>query len=79
MIPWDLRQLFLFLGVIAGTVGMGLFSLAGIFSRERIVQTSDEPKISDCFRYLFKNKPLLLLVLSSVLGTVGGIADTFTQ
>lgn len=79
VIPWDLRQVFLFLGVIAGTVGMGLFSLAGIFSRERIVQTSDEPKISDCFRYLFKNKPLLLLVLSSVLGTVGGIADTFTQ
>lgn len=71
--------MFLFLGVLAGTVGMGLFSLAGVFSRERIVQTSDEPKISDCFRYLFKNKPLLLLVLSSVLGTVGGIADTFTQ
>ncbi len=27
VIPWDLRQVFLFLGVIAGTVGMGLFSL----------------------------------------------------
>lgn len=78
-VPWDLRQVFLFLGVVAGTVGMGLFSLAGIFSRERVVQSNDEPKLADCFRYLFKNKPLLLLVLSSVLSTVGGIADTFTQ
>ncbi len=58
---------------------MGLFSFAGLFTKERIIQDSDEPKLLDCFRYLFKNKPLLLLVASSVLGTVGGIAGTFTQ
>lgn len=79
MVPWDLRQVFLVLGIVAGTVGMGLFSLAGIFSRERVVQSNDEPKLLDCFRYLFKNKPLLLLVLASVIGTVGGIGDTFMQ
>ncbi len=79
LIPLDLRQVFLLLGIIAATLGMGLFSLAGLFTRERVVQTNDEPKLLDCFRYLFKNKPLLLLVLSSVIGTVGGIADTFTQ
>ncbi len=75
----DMASVFLILGIVAGTVGMGLFSLAGIFTKERIVQNSDEPKLFDCFRYLFKNKPLLLLVSSSVLGTVGGIADTFSQ
>ncbi len=75
----DMASVFLILGIIAGTVGMGLFSLAGIFTKERIIQDSDEPKVLDCFRYLFKNKPLLLLVSSSVLGTVGGIADTFSQ
>lgn len=75
----DMAEVFLVLGVIAGTVGMGLFSLAGIFTKERIIQNSDEPKVTDCFRYLFRNKPLLLVVLSSVLGTVEGIADTFSQ
>lgn len=79
IIPLTLSQVFLLLGVLAGVVGMGLFSLAGICTRERVVQNSEEPKLLDCFRYLFKNKPLLLLVLSSILGTVGGIADTFTQ
>ncbi|MBQ4626542.1 MAG: MFS transporter [Clostridia bacterium] len=78
-IGFDMAEIFLILGVIAGTVGMGLFSLAGIFTKERIIQNSDEPKVTDCFRYLFKNKPLLLLVTSSVLGTVEGITDTFLQ
>lgn len=78
-IPLQMNEVFLVLAILAGTVGMGLFSLAGFCTKERIVQTSQEPGIFDCFKYLFKNKPLLLLVTSSVLGTVGGIADTFTQ
>lgn len=75
----DMRQLFLIFGIVGGTLGMGLFSLAGIFTRERVVQTSKEPKISDCFKALFKNKPLILIVISNILGTVESIADTFTQ
>ena len=74
-----MRQLFLIFGIVGGTLGMGLFSLAGIFTRERVVQTSKEPKISDCFKALFKNKPLILIVISNILGTVESIADTFTQ
>lgn len=74
-----MRQLFLILGVVAGTVGMGLFSLSGIVTRERVVSTNDDPRISDCFRALVKNKPLMLIVLSNVLGTVESIADAFTQ
>ena len=67
------------MGIVAGTVGMGLFSLSGIFCRERVVQNSDEPKVLDCFRFLFKNKPLLLIVCSNILATVGGVTDTFAQ
>ncbi len=78
-IPFDMEGVFLILGIIAGTIGMGLFSLAGLFTKERIIQSSEEPKLLDCFKYLLKNKPLLLLVTASVLGTVGGIADTFSQ
>lgn len=75
----DMRQLFLIFGIVGGTLGMGLFSLAGIFTRERVVQTSKEPKISDCFKALLKNKPLILIVISNILGTVESIADAFTQ
>ncbi len=77
VIPFTLSQVFMFLGVFAGTVGMFLFSLAGICTKERVVQSSDEPNLIDCFKYLFKNKPLLLIVLSSILATVGGIGGTF--
>lgn len=79
IISWSLSQVFLFMGILAGTVGMVLFSFAGIFTRERVVQNSREPSILDCFKYMFKNKPLLLLVLSSVLGTIEGIGDIFAQ
>lgn len=78
-ISWDLAQVFLFMGILAGTLGMGLFSLAGIFTHERVVQSSDEPKVSDCFKYMFKNKPLQILVLANILSTVEGIGDMFTQ
>lgn len=79
IINWTLSQVFLFMGILAGTVGMLLFSFAGIFTRERVVQSSQEPKMLDCFKYMFKNKPLLLLVLSSVLGTLEGMSDMFSQ
>ena len=78
VIPFSLSQVFMFLGVFAGTVGMFLFSLAGTMTKERVVQSSDEPGLIDCFKYLFRNKPLLLIVLSSILATVGGIGGTFT-
>lgn len=77
VIPLSMAQVFLILGIIAGTVGMLLFSLSGICTKERVVQSNDDPKLLDCFRYLFKNRPLFLLTLSSVIGTVEGIGGTF--
>ncbi len=78
IIPFSLSQVFFILGIVAGTVGMLLFSLSGICTRERVVQSNDDPKLLDCFRYLFKNKPLLLLTLSSLISTVEGIGGTFS-
>ncbi len=77
-IPLSMSQVFFVLGILAGTVGMLLFSLSGFCTKERVVQSNDEPKLLDCFRYLFKNKPLLLITLSNVIGTVEGIGGTFT-
>lgn len=76
-IPFSLSQVFFILGIFAGSVGMLLFSLSGICTKERVVQSNDDPKLLDCFRYLFKNRPLFLLTLSSVIGTVEGIGGTF--
>ncbi len=73
-----LSTFFLIFGIVGGTIGMALFSLAGFCTKERIVPVNDEPKLLDCFRYLFKNKPLLLLTLSSLIGTIEGIGGNFT-
>lgn len=74
-----LSKVFLFMGIFAGTVGMALFSLSGFCTKERMVQTNDEPSLMDSFRYFIKNKPTLLLTLSSLLSTVENIGETFTQ
>ncbi len=77
VIPLSLSQVFFILGIFAGTVGMLLFSLSGICTKERVLQSNDDPKILDCFRYLFKNKPLFLITLSSLIATVEGIGSAF--
>lgn len=74
-----LSKVFLVMGIFAGTVGMFLFSLSGFCTKERIVQTNNEPKLLDSFRYLLRNKPILLLTVSSVLSTIESIGDTFNQ
>ena len=72
-----LSQDFLILAIIAGTLGMGLFSLAGWKTKERVVQTVKEPSVIDGFKVLFKNKPLLLIICSNLIGTLGGLASVF--
>ncbi len=78
IIPLSMSEVFFILGILAGTAGMLLFSLSGFCTKERVVQSNDEPKLLDCFRYLFKNKPLLLITLSNIIGTIEGIGGTFT-
>ncbi len=72
-----LSQDFLILAVIAGTLGMGLFSLAGFKTKERVVQTEKEPSVFEGFKVLFKNKPLLLIIIANVIGSLGGLAGVF--
>lgn len=77
VIPLSLSQVFLLMAIIAGTFGMALFSLSGICTKERVVQTIKEPSVLDGFKALLKNKPLLLIVIGNVLGAVGGIGEFF--
>ena len=76
-IPFSLSQVFFVIGIVAGTFGMYLFSLAGTKTRERVVYVNDEPKLSECFAFLFKNKPLMLIVASNLISVLGGIGGTF--
>lgn len=77
VISWSLKQVFAFMGLLAGIFCVGLFSLAGLFTKERVVQSVQESSVFDGFRYLFKNKPLMLIVLGNVLGTVASVAGIF--
>ena len=76
-IPLSLSQVFLLMSILSATYGMGLFSLAGFCTKERVVQTIKEPSILDGFKALIKNKPLLLIVIGNVLGAIGGIGGFF--
>ncbi len=76
-IPLSLSQVFLLMAIISGTFGMALFSLSGICTKERVVQTIKEPSILDGFKALLKNKPLLLIVIGNVLSAISGIGGFF--
>ena len=73
----SLSQDFLILALIAGTIGTGLFSLAGLKTKERVVQTIKEPSIIEGFKVMFRNKPLMLIIAGNVIGTLSGLASVF--
>lgn len=77
IISLSLPQVFCLMAVIAGTFGTALFSLAGICTRERVVQTVKDPSVFEGFKVLFKNKPLMLIVCGNVIGTLSGLAGVF--
>ncbi len=76
-IPLSLSQVFLIVAIISGTLGMALFSLSGICTKERVVQSVKEPSVLDGFKSLTKNKPLLLIIIANVLSAIGGIGGFF--
>ena len=76
-ISWSLKEVFACCGVISAVFIVGLFSLAGLFVKERVVQQVEETSFFDAFRFLGKNKPLLLIILNNVLGTVSAVAGVF--
>lgn len=77
VIGWDLKEVFCFMGILAGAMILLLFSLAGTKCRERVVQSEERPNLFQSFANMFKNRPLLMIILSNVLGTVTRIADVF--
>ena len=72
-----LSQDFLILAIAAALMLVGLFSLAGRKTRERVVQSVKEPSVIEGFKVMVKNKPLLLIIIGNILGSVTGIAGVF--
>ncbi len=50
----SLSQVYLIIALIAGTLGMALFSLSGFCTKERVVQSIKEPSVLDGFKSLIK-------------------------
>ncbi len=72
-----LSQDFLILAIVAAFMLLGLFSLAGLKTRERVVQSVKEPSVLEGFKVMFKNKPLMLIIIGNVLGAFAGLAGVF--
>lgn len=73
----SLAPVFLILALIGATFGMALFSLSGFCTKERVLQSEKEPGILEGFKVLVKNKPLLLIVISNIVGSLTGIGSVF--
>ena len=73
-----LSQDFLILAVISAIMLVFVFSLAGRKTKERVVQSIKEPSVFEGFKIMFKNKPLLMIILGNVIGSLTGLAGVFS-
>lgn len=73
----SLSQDFLVLSIIAAAMLIGLFSLAGRKTKERVVQSVKEPSVLEGFKVMLKNKPLMLIIIGNVIGALAGLAGVF--
>ncbi|NLP48570.1 MAG: hypothetical protein GX345_06470 [Clostridiales bacterium] len=74
----NLKNLFFICGLSFGVIGMGLFLLSGLFAKERVAQSLEEPKLLESYRCITKNPPLKLIILQNILGALGGIGGIFS-
>ena len=74
----SLLSVFVVIGLTAGIVGIGLFSLSGYFVKERIQQTKTVQPIKELLLSVAKNKPLVLLLLSNLISSFSGIGFAFS-
>lgn len=74
----SLSTVFIITGIIAGTVGVGLFSLSGFFIKERIKPEKEKQSFSELISSVIHNKPLLLVLSSNLISSFSGIGEAFS-
>ena len=68
-----LRSRFIILAAVIVLISIPTFYIGYKNSKERFQDTKETRKLSENLRLLFKNKPLLLIILSGVLGAAKGM------
>lgn len=74
----SLVTVFAVMGLLAGIVGVGLFSLSGFFVKERIYQAKAKQSVKELLNSVIRNKPLLLLLMSNLITSFAGIGQAFS-
>lgn len=74
----SLITVFAGMGLVAGIIGVGLFSLSGFFVKERIHQIKAKQSIKELLNSVTHNRPLLLLLLSNMISSFAGIGTAFS-
>lgn len=73
----SLADTFLYTGVAAGTIGVGLFSLSGYFVKERITQNKPRQSIRELLLSVAHNRPMLIMLASNLISSFSGIGEAF--
>lgn len=74
---FDMRAVFMLLGVVAGVVGIGLFSLVGFFVHERVEQSQEGSSFRESLHELLHNPGLRLIILSGLIRSLSGVSSVF--
>lgn len=74
----SIGTVFVIMGILAGTVGIGLFSLSGYFVKERIKPTKEKQSFKSLLYGVTHNKPLVILLISNLITSFAGISEAFS-
>ncbi|HOD02259.1 MAG TPA: MFS transporter [Clostridiales bacterium] len=75
---WRFDKLFLFMGVGTGVVSCALSLWYFLVSRERVMQSIEKPSLKQGLKAIINNYPVLLMTLSSLLGSFSVSTDKST-
>ncbi len=65
---WKLQNVFLLMGILTATISTLFTLFFFLVSRERVPQSVDRPSIKEGFQAILNNRPVLMILLSRVLG-----------
>ncbi len=74
---FSLSDLFFHMGLIAGVLGVGLFSLSGWFVKERIEQSKETPGFKESLSQFVKNLVLRIVILSNLIFSFWSVGTFF--
>lgn len=74
-LKWRFDRLYLIMGVGTGIVSSGLSLWYFLVSRERVMQSIDKPNLRQGVKAIINNYPVLLMTLSSMLGSFSVSTD----